>query len=105
MELQSGFAKASAFARNPAWQEYFRTHQPPVLIAWGAHDEIFPAAGAEPYKRDLKTMEYHLLNAGHFALETNRDEIAGLMRDFLGRHLSAPGLIRAQAGTAASGMR
>jgi pimeloyl-ACP methyl ester carboxylesterase len=73
----------------PAWQSYFRTHQPPMLIAWGTHDEIFPAAGAEPYKRDLKTLEYHLLDAGHFALETNLDEIAGLMRDFLGRHLAS----------------
>jgi pimeloyl-ACP methyl ester carboxylesterase len=73
----------------PAWQSYFRTHQPPMLIAWGAHDQIFPAAGAEPYKRDLKTLEYHLLDAGHFALETNLDEIADLMRDFLGRQLAS----------------
>ena len=72
----------------PKWQEYFRTHQPPMLIAWGKNDQIFPAAGAEPYKRDLKTLEYHLLDAGHFALETNGDEIAGLMRDFLGRHVA-----------------
>jgi pimeloyl-ACP methyl ester carboxylesterase len=72
----------------PAWQSYFRTHQPPMLIAWGTHDQIFPAAGAEPYKRDLKTLEYHLLDSGHFALETNVDEIAGLMRDFLGRHVA-----------------
>jgi len=71
----------------PKWQEYFRTHQPPVLIAWGKNDQIFPAAGAEPYKRDLKTLEYHLLDAGHFALETEGDTIAGLMRDFLGRHV------------------
>ena len=73
----------------PAWQAYFRTYQPPMLIAWGAHDQIFPAAGAEPYKRDLKTLDYHLLDAGHFALETNVDEIAGLMRDFLGRHVAS----------------
>jgi pimeloyl-ACP methyl ester carboxylesterase len=72
----------------PTWQSYFRTHQPPMLIAWGTHDQIFPAAGAEPYKRDLKTLEYHLLDAGHFALETNLDEIAGLMRDFLGRQFN-----------------
>jgi pimeloyl-ACP methyl ester carboxylesterase len=71
----------------PKWQEYFRTHQPPVLIAWGKHDQIFPAAGAEPYKKDLKTLEYHLLDAGHFALETNGDEIARLMREFLGKHV------------------
>jgi pimeloyl-ACP methyl ester carboxylesterase len=73
----------------PAWQAYFRTHQPPMLIAWSTHDQIFPAAGAEPYKRDLKTLEYHLLDAGHFALETNGDEIAGLMRDFLGRQVAS----------------
>ncbi|MBX9579018.1 MAG: alpha/beta hydrolase [Gemmataceae bacterium] len=71
----------------PRWQAYFRQHQPPVLIAWGQHDQIFPAAGAEPYKKDLKTLEYHLLDAGHFALETNGDEIAKLMREFLGKHV------------------
>jgi pimeloyl-ACP methyl ester carboxylesterase len=71
----------------PAWQAYFRKHQPPVLIAWGKNDQIFPAAGAEPYRRDLKTLETHLLDAGHFALETNGGEIAGLMRGFLGRHV------------------
>nr|WP_315854232.1 alpha/beta hydrolase [Gemmata palustris] len=70
----------------PKWQEYFRTHQPPVLIAWGKNDKIFPAEGAEPYKRDLKTLEFHLLDAGHFALESNGDEIASLVRDFLGKH-------------------
>ncbi len=73
----------------PIWQEYFRKHQPPMLIAWGKNDKIFPAAGAEPYKRDLKTLEFHLLDAGHFALETHGHEIAGLMREFLGRHAFA----------------
>ncbi len=72
----------------PKWQAYFREHQPPVLIAWGKNDQVFPAAGAEPYKRDLKNLEYHLLDAGHFALETNGDEIAGLIRAFLGKHLT-----------------
>ena len=72
----------------PSWQEYFRKHQPPMLIVWGKNDKIFPAAGAEPYKRDLKTLEFHLLDAGHFALETNGDEIAKLMREFLDKHVS-----------------
>jgi len=72
----------------PAWQEYFRKHQPPVLIAWGKNDQIFPAAGAEPYKRDLKTLEFHLLDAGHFALETQGAEIAARMRDFLAKHVT-----------------
>jgi pimeloyl-ACP methyl ester carboxylesterase len=69
----------------PKWQAYFRKHQPPVLIVWGRYDTIFPPAGAEPYKRDLKNVEFHLLDAGHFALETHGDEIAGLMRTFLDR--------------------
>ena len=73
----------------PQWQEYFRKYQPPVLIAWGSNDQIFPASGAEPYKRDLKTLEFHLLDAGHFALESDGDLIARLMRDFLDRHVWA----------------
>jgi pimeloyl-ACP methyl ester carboxylesterase len=71
----------------PSWQAYFRKHQPPMLIAWGKNDPIFPPAGAEPYKRDLNTLEYHLIDAGHFALETNGDEIARLMRAFLDKHV------------------
>jgi pimeloyl-ACP methyl ester carboxylesterase len=75
----------------PQWQEFFRKYQPPMLIVWGANDQIFPAAGAEPYKRDLKTLDFHLLDAGHFALESDGDLIARLMRDFLGRHVAARG--------------
>ncbi len=71
----------------PKWQAYFREHQPPMLIVWGKGDAIFPPAGAEPYKRDLKEVEFHLIDAGHFALETRGAEIAGLMREFLGKHL------------------
>jgi pimeloyl-ACP methyl ester carboxylesterase len=72
----------------PSWQEYFRKHQPPMLIVWGKNDKIFPPAGAEPYKRDLKTLEFHLLDAGHFALETEGDTIANLMQQFLGKHVT-----------------
>jgi pimeloyl-ACP methyl ester carboxylesterase len=71
----------------PKWQAYFREQQPPVLIAWGKNDRIFPSAGAEPYKKDLKNLEFRLLDAGHFALETNGAEIAGLMRAFLAKHV------------------
>jgi pimeloyl-ACP methyl ester carboxylesterase len=73
----------------PTWQEYFRQHQPPMLIVWGKNDQIFPPAGAERYKRDLKTLEYHLLDAGHFALETEGDRIAKLMREFLHNHVDS----------------
>ena len=69
----------------PEWQAYFRQHQPQALIAWGKNDYIFPGEGAEPYKRDLKNVEFHLLDTGHFALEEDGEVIAGLMRDFLDR--------------------
>ena len=69
----------------PSWQKYFRTHQPPTLIVWGEKDYIFPADGAFPYKKDLKNLEFHLLNTGHFALEEDGDKIANYMRKFLGK--------------------
>jgi pimeloyl-ACP methyl ester carboxylesterase len=65
-----------------------RKHQPPTLIVWGAGDEIFPAAGAEPYKRDLKNLEFHLLDTGHFALEEDGNVIASRMREFLKKNVS-----------------
>jgi pimeloyl-ACP methyl ester carboxylesterase len=67
----------------PSWQEYFRKHQPPTLIVWGKNDFIFPAEGAHPYKRDLKDLEFHLLDTGHFALEEDGKLIANHMRAFL----------------------
>lgn len=71
----------------PNWHAYFREYQPPTLVVWGKNDPIFPAAGAEPYKRDLRNLEFHLLDTGHFALEEDGDRIAGLMRDFLHRNV------------------
>jgi len=71
----------------PDFQRYFREHRPPTLIAWGEHDEIFGVEGARAYLGDLPDAELHLLDAGHFALETHGDEIAALIRDFLGRVL------------------
>tara|TARA_R110000787_G_C13437822_1_gene446120 strand:+ start:2617 stop:3606 length:990 start_codon:yes stop_codon:yes gene_type:complete len=67
----------------PKWQKYFRDHQPPTLIVWGKNDYIFPADGAHPYKRDLKNLEFHLLDTGHFALEEKGDVIANHILKFL----------------------
>ncbi|MFF4572609.1 alpha/beta fold hydrolase [Streptomyces sp. NPDC001410] len=77
----------SNIALYPAFHEYFRTSQVPLLAVWGAHDAIFVPAGALAFQRDLPRAEVHLLPAGHFALETHADQIAALMRDFLGRNL------------------
>jgi pimeloyl-ACP methyl ester carboxylesterase len=69
----------------PKFQVWFRDHQPPALIVWGKNDVIFVSEGAEAYRRDLPNAEIHLLNTGHFALETHGGEIALLIRDFLKR--------------------
>ena len=90
VQLQMFYSYGTNPPLYPKWQQYMRDHQPPTLIVWGEHDEIFPAAGAEPYKRDLNNLEYHLIDTGHFALETHGQEIADLMRDFLGRKLADP---------------
>ncbi len=66
----------------PEWQAYFRKHQPPTLIVWGQNDVIFPPSGAHPYRRDLETVDFNLLDTGHFALEEQADVIAGHIRRF-----------------------
>jgi pimeloyl-ACP methyl ester carboxylesterase len=68
--------------RYEEWHEYFRRSQPPVLIVWGRNDFVFLPAGAEAYRKDLKHVEIHMLDAGHFALETNSAEIAKYIRNF-----------------------
>lgn len=75
----------SNVALYPAFQSYFREHRPPLLAVWGRHDPAFLPAGAAAYRRDLPDAQVHLLDAGHFALETHHREIAALARDFLGR--------------------
>jgi pimeloyl-ACP methyl ester carboxylesterase len=67
----------------PAFQAFFRKYQPPTLIVWGKNDFIFPAQGAAPYPRDLNNVETHLLDTGHFALETHGEEIAERIEEFL----------------------
>ena len=74
-------------ALYPRFQEYFRTHRPPILAVWGQHDPFFRPIGAEAYRRDNPAAEVHLLDTGHFALETHAAEVASLIRDFLARVL------------------
>lgn len=87
IQLQLFYDYGSNPPLYPRWQAYFREHQPPTLVVWGKNDKIFPAEGAEPYKRDLKDIEFHLLDTGHFALEEDDDVIADLIRRFLRRRV------------------
>lgn len=67
----------------PQWQQYLRENQPPVLVVWGRNDAFFPEPGAKGYKRDVKDIDYNILDTGHFALEEEHAFIVGKIREFL----------------------
>jgi pimeloyl-ACP methyl ester carboxylesterase len=72
-------------ALYPTFQQYFRTHRPPLLAIWGKNDPFFLPAGAEAYRRDIPDADVRFLDTGHFALETHSAEIGAAMRNVLGR--------------------
>ncbi|HKW65346.1 MAG TPA: alpha/beta hydrolase [Candidatus Acidoferrum sp.] len=80
---------ASNVALYPKFQDYFRSQQPPLLAVWGKNDPFFLPRGAEAFKRDNPKAEVRFYDTGHFALETHHEEIAGAIRDFLGRKLAS----------------
>lgn len=71
----------------PRLHDYFRSSQVPLLAVWGRGDEIFGPAGAEAFADDLPDAEIHLLDGGHFLLESAFDDATALIRDFLDRRL------------------
>jgi pimeloyl-ACP methyl ester carboxylesterase len=75
----------SNVALYPAFQAYFRAHQPPFLAVWGQNDPFFLPAGANAFKRDLPQADIRFYDTGHFALETHAEPIALAMREFLSR--------------------
>jgi pimeloyl-ACP methyl ester carboxylesterase len=79
---------ATNLALYPKFQEYFRTKRPPLLAVWGNSDPFFLPPGAEAFKSDIPSAEVRFYHTGHFALETHHQEIAGAIKDFLGRTLS-----------------
>ena len=70
-----------------AMQQFIRERRPPILVATGANDEIFPEPVVRQILADDPAAEYHALSTGHFALEDKAAEIAALMRDFLRREV------------------
>ncbi|KAL5116955.1 hypothetical protein ACEQ8H_005173 [Pleosporales sp. CAS-2024a] len=71
--------------KYPEWQAWLKKSQVPLLAAWGKNDAIFVKAGAEAFKRDVPDAEVHLLDAGHFVVESHAREIGALILGFLGR--------------------
>ena len=80
----------SNVALYPQFQEYIRTRRPPLLAVWGKNDPFFLPAGAKAFARDNQDAEIHLLDAGHFALESHGPDITAIILDFLSRKLPAP---------------
>jgi pimeloyl-ACP methyl ester carboxylesterase len=73
----------SNVALYPKFQNYFRSHKPPLLAVWGKNDPFFLPPGAEAFKRDIPDAVVRFFDTGHFALETHAAEIATAIRDFL----------------------
>jgi pimeloyl-ACP methyl ester carboxylesterase len=69
----------------PTWQAWMQKAQPRLLVLWGKHDLSFDGGEPERYRKDVPTAEVHVLDAGHFALDTKADEIAELVREFMGK--------------------
>ena len=67
----------------PKWQAWMQEHQPRLLVLWGKYDLSFDPSEPEAYRRDVPKAEVHVLDAGHFALDTAADEIATLVRAFM----------------------
>jgi pimeloyl-ACP methyl ester carboxylesterase len=80
----------------PKWQAWMRATQPRLLVLWGKYDRSFELSEPEAYRRDVPTAEVHVLEAGHFALDTAADEIAHLVLEFMerGRDAHAAGVER-----------
>jgi pimeloyl-ACP methyl ester carboxylesterase len=67
----------------PTWQAWMQRTQPRLLVLWGKHDLSFDAGEPERYRKDVPTADVHVLDAGHFALDTKADDIAALVGDFM----------------------
>jgi pimeloyl-ACP methyl ester carboxylesterase len=70
-------------AAYPKWQAWMREKKPRLLVIWGKYDPSFDLSEPEAYRRNVPTAQVHLLDAGHFALDTAADEIAALVRGFV----------------------
>ncbi len=67
----------------PKWQTWMQKTQPRLLVIWGKYDLSFDPGEPERYRKDMTNAEVHVLDAGHFALDTKADEIAALVRAFM----------------------
>ena len=67
----------------PRWQAWMREKQPRLLVIWGKYESSFDSSEPESYRRDVPNAEVHIVDGGHFALDTAADEIAALIGQFM----------------------
>lgn len=67
----------------PAWQAWLRLRQPPMLVLWGQYELSFDISEPEAYRRDVPKAQVHILDGGHFVLDTAADDVAALVRAFM----------------------
>lgn len=72
-------------ASYPSWQAWLRKTQPELLVLWGKYDPSFDISEPHAYQRDVPAAEVHMLDGGHFALDTAADEAAQRVDAFLRR--------------------
>jgi pimeloyl-ACP methyl ester carboxylesterase len=72
-------------AAYPAWQAWLQRWRPPLLVVWGRYDTTFEVAGASAFRKVQPNVEIHIMDAGHFALDTQPAEVGALIRDFVDR--------------------
>jgi len=83
----------------PTWQAWMRENQPRLLVIWGKYESSFDPSEPEAYRRDVPNAEVHIVDGGHFALDTAADQIAAVVRGFLGSSHESP---RCAAGVEAT---
>lgn len=76
----------SNVALYPQWQPWLREHRPPLLLPWGCNDRFLPEAAARAYLADVPEAELHLFDGGHFLLDEQVENVAGLIKNFIQRH-------------------
>ena len=65
----------------PKWQAWMREKQPRLLVIWGKYELSFDPSEPEAYRRDVPKAEVHIVDGGHFALDTAADQIAQFVRE------------------------
>jgi pimeloyl-ACP methyl ester carboxylesterase len=69
----------------PKWQAWMREKEPRLLVLWGKYETSFDPSEPQAYRQDVPSAQVHIVDGGHFALDTAADDIAALVRDFLAK--------------------